>query len=60
MARIQIAARKESARAYLSIGMTETDVKRMIFLELRSVVFKALVILLLSTFIINFFFEMAL
>ena len=60
MARIQIAARKESARAYLSIGMTETDVKRMIFLELRSVVFKALAILLLGTFIINFFFEMAL
>ncbi len=60
MARIQITARKDSARIYLSIGMTESDVKKMIFLELRSVFSKAFVIFLFSAFVINFYFEMAL
>lgn len=60
MARIQITARKESARAYLSIGMTEADVKKMISLELRNVFSKAFVILLFGTLVINFYFKMAL
>lgn len=56
MARIQINARKDSARTYLAIGMTESDIKKMIYLEMRSVLFKAFAILLFASFIINFFF----
>ncbi len=43
MYRIQIAERRHSARAYLSIGMTRRDMKKMISLEIRSVFLKVAV-----------------
>ena len=43
MARMQFLARRESAHIYLSIGMPETDIKKMIFLEMRSVLLKSFI-----------------
>ena len=58
MSRIQFLARKESAHIYLSIGMPETDIKKMILLEMRSVLLKSFVWFLASGFIVNVCFEM--
>ncbi len=58
MARMQALARKESARIYLSVGMPEEDIKKMIRLELRSVCLKAFVWLFFSCLIIKACFEM--
>ena len=58
MARMQFLARKESAYIYLSIGMPETDIKKMILLEMRSVLLKSFVWLLVSSFIVSACFEM--
>ena len=57
MARMQFLARKESAHIYLSIGMPETDIKKMILLEMRSVLLKSFVWLLVSGFIVSACFE---
>ncbi len=48
MSRIQIAARKRAARTYLSAGMTPEDIHKMIHLELQSVIFKVVIILIFS------------
>ena len=58
MARMQILARKESTRAYLAIGMPEADIRKMIRLELRSVLFKSFVWFLFASLITSAFFEM--
>ena len=42
MARMQYMARKQSARVYLSIGMPESDIRRMIFSEIASVLLRTL------------------
>ncbi len=53
MSRIQIAARRNSTRTYLSIGMPGEDINKMIHLELRSVIFKVVTILIFSIMIIG-------
>ena len=58
MARMQFLTRKQSARIYLSIGMPETDIKKMILLELRSVLLKSFIWFFFSILIINTFFKM--
>ena len=58
MARMQFLARKESAHIYLSIGMPETDIKKMIWLELRSVLLKSFVWILAFGFVVSACFEM--
>ena len=58
MARVQFLTRKRSAQIYLSIGMPESDIKRMIFLELRGVLVKAFIWVLFSSLVINTCFEM--
>ena len=58
MARMQFLARRESAHIYLSIGMPETDIKKMIFLEMRSVLLISFIWLLVSSFVVSACFEM--
>ncbi len=53
MARIQVTARKSSTRAYLSIGMTPEEINKLIHFELRSVVFRVLILLIFSVVIIG-------
>ncbi len=45
MARKQYLTRKQSARVYISIGMPESDVKRLIFLEMSNVLLRSLIYL---------------
>ena len=58
MARMQFLVRKESANIYLSIGMPEPDIKKMILLEMRSVLLKSIVWILISGFVVSACFEM--
>jgi len=58
IARMQFRARKESAHIYLTVGVPENDIKRMIFLELRSVLLKSFVYFLVTCLIVNTCFEM--
>ncbi len=58
MSRMQIAARKSSARTYLSVGMSGEDINKMIHLELRSVIFKVVTILIFSIMIIGACYSM--
>lgn len=57
MAKIQLAARKRSAQTYLSIGMPDRDVRKMIFLELRSVLLRSFGYLIFGAIIVNACFE---
>lgn len=59
MARIQLAARKKSVQIYLSLGMPESDIKKMMFLELRSVLIRAFAFLLFGAIVVNFCFKLA-
>ena len=59
MARMQFLARKESTHIYLSIGMPETDITKMIRLEIKSVLFKAFICLLFAGIIVSALFGMA-
>lgn len=59
MARMQILSRKESAHIYLSIGMPETDIKKMIRLEIRSVLLRAFFYLIFAGVIVSALFGMA-
>lgn len=59
MSRIQITARKRSAQAYLAIGMTADDVKKLIGMELRGVGMRTLVILIFAVMILNTCFLLA-
>lgn len=59
MARIQLAARKKSAHIYLSLGMPESDIKKMMFLEFRSVLIRSFAFLLFGAIIVNFYFKLA-
>ena len=58
MARMQFLARRESAHIYLSIGIPEPDIKKMILLEMRSVLLKSIVWILISGFVVSACFEM--
>lgn len=53
MMRVQIAARKKSARIYLSIGMLEADIHKMIRHELTGVLLRSFIILIFATYIVN-------
>ena len=57
MARMQFIARKESAHIYLSIGMSEPDIKKMILLEMRSVLLKSFIWVLVSGIVVSACFE---
>ena len=59
MARMQIFARKESAHIYLSIGMPETDIQKMIRLEIKSVLFRSFICLIFAGVIVSALFGMA-
>ena len=59
MARMQILARKESAHIYLSIGMPETDIQKMIRLEIKSVLFRSFICLIFAGVIVSALFGMA-
>ena len=59
MARMQILARKESAHIYLSIGMPETDIQKMIRLEIKSVLFRSFIYLIFAGVIVSALFGMA-
>lgn len=58
MARMQYLTRQKSAHMYLSIGMPKSDIKKMIFLELRGVLVKAFIWVLFSSLVISTCFEM--
>lgn len=58
MARMQFVTRKETAYIYLSIGMPDSDIKKMIRLELQSVLLRSFVFLFLASFIANACFGM--
>ena len=53
MARMQFLARKESAHIYLSIGMPEADIGKMIRLEIRSVLLWAFIYFLFLSVSVN-------
>ena len=53
MARMQFLARKESAHIYLSIGMPENDIKKMIHLELRSILLRSFICFFFASLIVN-------
>jgi hypothetical protein len=57
MARDQILRRRESAKIYRTVGMTEDDVNRLISYELRSVALRVFVYLVVGTIVINTFFS---
>ena len=59
MARIQFLARKESAHIYLSIGMPETDIQKMIRLEIKSVLFRSFICLIFAGVVVSALFGMA-
>ena len=58
MARMQYAKRKESARIYLAVGMPESDIKKMIFTELRSVLLKAFICVFIAGFALKTCFDL--
>jgi len=58
MLRMQFLVRKESAHIYLSIGMPETDIKNMIFLEMRSILLKSFVLFGVASLVVSACFEM--
>ncbi|MBQ7324250.1 MAG: FtsX-like permease family protein [Clostridia bacterium] len=58
MARVQFFARKRVTQVYLSVGMPESDIHKMIRAELKSVVLRSVIILIFSTYIINAWFAM--
>lgn len=58
MVRSQILSRKKSAQVYLSIGMPNADIKRLIRYELRSVLLRTAVLLLVGVILINGCFEL--
>ncbi len=51
MVRMQWMTRRESARIYLSLGMPDSDIRKMIRLELRSVLLRAFLYFLFATLI---------
>jgi predicted lysophospholipase L1 biosynthesis ABC-type transport system permease subunit len=57
MARDQILRRRESAKIYRTVGMTEDDVNRLISYELRSVALRVFVYLVVGTIVVNTFFS---
>lgn len=59
MARMQYMNRKRSANIYLSIGMPESDIKKMIALELRSVLLRSFFYLLFGVLLANTCYIMA-
>ncbi|MPM66599.1 hypothetical protein SDC9_113509 [bioreactor metagenome] len=58
IARMQYMNRKKSANIYLSIGMPDTDIKKMLIYELRSVFLRFFVYLFFGAFLINTCFKM--
>ena len=58
MARMQYAKRKESARIYLAVGMPDSDIKKMIFTELRSVLLKAFICVFIAGFALKTCFDL--
>lgn len=56
MSKMQMANRKQATRVYAAIGMTDKDVKTLLRSELKSVVFKSVIIVIFATLFINFFF----
>ncbi len=58
ISRAQIAARQISAHTYLALGMSRSDISKMFRLELRSVLTKAVIILLFSALAISFCYRM--
>lgn len=58
MARMQFTTRKKTAQIYLSIGMSELDIKKMIRLELQSVWLRSFVYLLFGSLIANACFSL--
>ena len=58
MARVQFAARKKAAHIYLSIGMPESDIHKMIRSELKSVVLRSVILLIFGTYVLNACFAM--
>lgn len=59
-ARIQSTARKNSAYVYLSVGMVQSDVNKMIRYEFISVAFRSVIILIFGVLLVNACFGMAL
>lgn len=57
MARDQVLRRRESAKIYRTVGMTEDDVNRLISHELRSVALRVFVYLVVGTIVINTLFS---
>lgn len=54
--RTQLEQRRQTGRAYLAMGMTERDFRRVTVLELRSLLLRSLLYLLLFALIANFCF----
>lgn len=54
--RAQLAQRRQTGRVYLSMGMTEEDFRRVMRLELGSLLLRSLLYLFLLILIANFFF----
>jgi len=57
MARDQVLRRRESAKVYRTVGMTESDVRRMISYELRSVSLRVFVYLVVGVLIVYTIFS---
>ena len=57
MARMQFLARKGTTRIYLSVGMPEPDIRKMIFLEMRSVLLRSFVWFVFLSVTIKALFE---
>ena len=55
--RTQLEQRKPAGRAYLSMGMTERDFRRVMLLEMRSMLLRSALYLLLFLLIANFCFS---
>ena len=53
MVRMHFAARNKTVSAYIAIGMTKSDVKRMVMFELKSLLLRSFVFLIFAAFIIN-------
>lgn len=56
MSKMQMAARKQTTKVYAAIGMTDKDIKKMMKMELKSVILKSFVIVIFATLIINYCF----
>ena len=59
LARMQFLTRQASARVYLSVGMPESDFKKLMRLEIKSVLFRSFIWLIFAGVIVSALFGMA-